>query len=183
MITFSSSPTFTQNERFVFHCVISGRCTTSIVQGGVSVLSFITRIDDDIHTDVRVYFVDVSSPYSYFQQIGVLSSRVWLLCILVQACLLLLHQRWLGYPFFFKLALTISYLNINMFPFTNFSSGLTATNSRVSRWKGNLAVLWTLPYYGSILLRLFFLCLKDLTSGANQLCTWGWSENRRHGFF
>ena len=56
-----------------------------------------------------------------------------------------------------------------MFPFTNFSSGLTATNSRVSRWKGNLAVLWTLPYYGSILLRLFFLCLKDLTSGANQI--------------
>ena len=56
-----------------------------------------------------------------------------------------------------------------MFPFTNFSSGLTAANSRVSRWKGNLAVLWTLPYYGSILLRLFFLCLKDLTSGANQL--------------
>ena len=183
MITFSSSPTFTQNGRFVFHSVISGRCTTSIVQGGVSVLSFITRIDDDIHTDVRVYFVDVSSPYSYFQQIGVLSSRVWLLCILVQGCLLLLHQRWLGYPFFFKLALTISYLNINMFPFTNFSSGLTEAKNRVSRWKGNLAALWTLPYYGSILLRLFFLCLKDLTSGANQLCTWGWSENRRHGFF
>ena len=86
----------------------------SFTEGGVSVLSFITRIDDDIHTDVRVYFVDVSSPYSYFQQIGVLSSRVWLLCILVQACLLLLHRRWLGYPFFFKLALTISYLNINV---------------------------------------------------------------------
>ena len=66
MITFSSSPTFTQNGRFIFHSVISGRCTTSIVQGGVSVLSFITRIDDDIHTDVRVYFVDVSSPYSVF---------------------------------------------------------------------------------------------------------------------
>ena len=148
MITFSSSPTFTQNERFVFHCVISGRCTTSIVKGGVSVLSFITRIDDDIHTDVRVYFVDASNPYSYFQQIGILSSRVWLLCILVQGCLLLLHQRWLGYPFFFKLALTISYLNINMLPFTNFSSGLTAANNRVSRWKGNLAVLWTLLYYG-----------------------------------
>ena len=70
MITFSRSPTFTQNERFVFHCVISGRCTTvqhpSFTEGGVSVLSFITRIDDDIHTDVRVYFVDVSSPYSVF---------------------------------------------------------------------------------------------------------------------
>ena len=39
----------------------------------------------------------------------------------------------------------------------------------MSRWKGNLAVLWTLPYYGSILLRLFFLCLKDIISGANQL--------------
>ena len=26
-----------QEVRFVFHCVISGRCTTSIVQGGVSV--------------------------------------------------------------------------------------------------------------------------------------------------
>ena len=37
----------------------------SFTEGGVSVLSFFTRIDD-IHTDVRVYFVDVSSPYSVF---------------------------------------------------------------------------------------------------------------------
>ena len=69
----------------------------------------------------------------------ILSSQWWggswygtslLLSHQCQVCLM--QQRWLGNPTFWKHAIAISCLNINMYPLTEFSSGLTAADNRVS---------------------------------------------------